>query len=326
MKINELIIAMLLTCTVGGCYAINKEEVTFQSGSLRLAGTVLLPKGEGPFPSVVFLHGSGESTREQNEWRAKKFVKQGYIALIYDKRGTGESEGVEDDWRYFSFDSLAQDAIAAVDYLKTRNDVNQQHIGIVAASQSGWVAPLAASRSKDISFMVVISASVSTVAEDRLFERAARLKKEGFSNDEVSEATEMQMLDQAVTRDHSNHTEFKELWEKNKNKRWFPRVYISDYFLNDPTTNPYRNWYKQVIDFDPLPLLNKIDIPILWLFGDPVLDRFGPVQKSIERLNELKTKGKRYTIIQYQHADHNLKGADYLNDIFEWLRGMVEID
>lgn len=322
MKFKVLIIGAIFAFTVGTSHAGKKEEVTFVSGLLQLSGTVLLPKGDGPFPAVVFLHGSGESTRDQNLWRAKKFVKQGYIALIYDKRGTGESEGTKDDWRFFSFDSLAQDAVAAIDYLKTRPDVKKEKIGLLAASQSGWVAPLAATKSRDISFLVIISASVSTVAEDRLFERAARLTSEGFSQSEVEEATQMQKLDQDLTRDNSRYEEFKALWKINKEKSWFPRVYLSEYFLQEPSSNAYRNWYKSVIDFDPVPLLKQSTTPILWLYGDASLDRFGPVEKSIERIDVLKELGKNYKLIQYNDADHNLKGADYFPDIFSWLKNL----
>lgn len=318
MKFKGLIF-ILQVAFVCSAYASPKKEVTFQSGSVELSGTLMLPKGTGPFPALVFLHGSGASTRDQNAWRAKKLVKQGYAALIFDKRGAGKSTGSEADWRYFSFDSLATDAIAAVNFLKNQREIIPDKIGLVAASQSGWVAPLAASSSGDIAFMVIISASVSTVAEDRLFERAARLRKEGFSKAQVSEATSMQELDQEVTRDHSNFPEFQTLWLENEDKDWFPRVYPSKYFLQDPSVNQYRLWFRNVIDYDPVPIISKLNIPVLWLFGDPSLDRFGPVQKSVERINSFIEEGKEFKMIQYADADHNLKGASYFEDIISWL-------
>ncbi len=323
MKLKTIFVLLLLSLTTS-VFSAKKEEVKFRSGNVLLSGTVMIPKGKGPFPAVVFLHGSGDATRDQNTWRAKKFVKQGYLVLIFDKRGTGKSEGTDNDWIYFSFDSLAQDAVAAIEYLKTRSDVIKEEIGIIAASQSGWVAPIAAARSKDISFMVVISASISTVAEDRLFERAARLKKEGFPKSQVAEATLMQKLDQEVTRNPSKFPKFQKLWEENKSKEWFPRVYNSEYFLQDPNTNDYRKWFVNVLDFDPKPFLDKIDIPVLWLFGDADIDRYGPVQKSITRVNSYIAKEKNFKVIQYDGADHNLRGADYFSDIFSWLNDKVQ--
>ncbi len=312
---------MLAICFQAQAF-IKKEEVTFKSGSLLLSGTVLTPKGSGPFPAVVFLHGSGAATRDQNLWRAKKFTRQGYVSLIFDKRGAGSSQGSEADWRYFNFDSLAQDAVAAVDYLHSRKEVDPSQIGLIAASQSGWVAPIATKKSNRISFMVIISGSVSTVAEDRIFERSERLKREGFSETDRSEATQMQQLDHEVTRDHRRFSEFKTMWNDYETRDWFPRVYPSKFFLQSPEKNAYRQWFRTVIDFDPLPLIESVQVPILWLFGDPELDRFGPVQASMKRINDLISDGKSFQLIQYDGADHNLKGVDYFEDIFEWLNGI----
>lgn len=300
---------------------IKKEEVTFKSGRLILSGTILIPKGSGPFPAVVFLHGSGAATRDQNKWRAKQFARQGYVSLIFDKRGTGSSQGSEADWKYFSFDSLAQDAVAATEYLLSRKEVDPSNIGLIAASQSGWVAPIAATKPARISFMIIISASVSTVAEDRIFERSERLKREGFSESDRSEVALMQKLDHEVTRDSSRFPEFQTMWQEFGSRTWFPRVYPSEYFLQDPTKNAYRQWFKTIIDFDPMPFIASMGIPTLWLFGDPALDRFGPVQKSMDRINEQITEGKPFQLKQYKGADHNLNGADYFEDVFEWLKG-----
>ncbi len=316
-----LCLLFIVLCCFQASAFIKKESVSFQSGSHRLSGTALIPKGPGPFPAVVFLHGSGAATRDQNKWRAKKFTQQGYISLIFDKRGAGESQGSEEDWRYFSFDSLAQDAIAAVDYLCARKDVNPDQIGLIAASQSGWVAPIAAVKSKRISFMILISASVSTVAEDRIFERSERLKHEGFNTTQRSEVMLMQKLDHNVTRNPERFPEFETLWTQNQSKAWFPRVYPSDYFLQDPASSVYRKWFRNVLDFDPVPFFETLKIPIFWLFGDPALDRFGPVEKSVEQVNNLIASGKPFQLIQYEGADHNLKGAAYFEDMFDWLNG-----
>lgn len=317
MKGLYALVLLTICCHVQA--GIKKEAITFKSGTLTLSGTVLIPKGSGPFPAVVFLHGSGPDTRDQNRWRAKKFTRQGYVSLIFDKRGTGFSQGSEQDWRYFSFDSLAQDAIAAVDYLHSRQEVDPTQIGLIAASQSGWVAPIASTKSNRISFMVIISGSVSTVAEDRIFERGERLKREGFNEVDRSEVKEMQNLDHAVTRDHSRFPEFQSLWRKYESRAWFPRVYPSEYFLQAPEENAYRQWFKRVIDFDPLPIIASLEVPTLWLYGDPELDRFGPVKESVRRIDQLITTGKPFLLKQYDGADHNLNGSDYFEDIFEWL-------
>ena len=318
----SLVSCCIFLCSGLKALAISTEEIAFKSGELTLSGSILKPAGEGIFPAIIFLHGSGPETRENSLRRAKRFAKNGYLALIYDKRDAGKSGGSKADWSYFSFDSLAQDALAAVHYLKQRKDVQTKKIGLHAASQSGWVASIVAANSKDIAFMIVLSASVSTLAEDRLFERAARLKREGFSPKALAEAKEMQILEPKTTIADEAADEFTRLFEKNREKTWFSRVY--------PTGGPfsefmikYRKWYATIADFDPIPYLEKIEIPVLWIFGDPSLDRQGPVELSISNLEKLKQKGKDYAIFQFAGEGHNVKEKKYKSPLNNWLSALA---
>jgi hypothetical protein len=90
------------------------EEVGFENGGTHLAGTLLAPVTPGPHPAIVMLHGSGPSTRESLQPFADVFARNGIAVLLHDKRGTGASTG---NWTHATFDDLASDAIAAVEYL-----------------------------------------------------------------------------------------------------------------------------------------------------------------------------------------------------------------
>src|SRR5260221_13875092 len=65
----------------------------FESGHVRLAFTLDLPAGRGPFPAVVMGHGSGRITRDQLTWGAQHLTSLGFAVLRFDKRGVGESSG-----------------------------------------------------------------------------------------------------------------------------------------------------------------------------------------------------------------------------------------
>jgi pimeloyl-ACP methyl ester carboxylesterase len=95
----------------------------------------------------VFTHGSGDAGRDNGRYQeeAEYFAEEGIASLVFDKRGYGDSEG---DWRTASFEDLALDAIAAVDHSR---------IGLRGASQSGWVLPVAASKSESIRYLILIS-------------------------------------------------------------------------------------------------------------------------------------------------------------------------
>jgi len=78
--------------------------------------------------------------------------------------------------------------LAAVKYPQTLNDIDTSRIGLFGVSQGGWVAPLAAYKAKKkIDFIILLFASVSTMADDRLFECAERLKREGFTDAEIQQ-------------------------------------------------------------------------------------------------------------------------------------------
>ena len=198
---------------------VDKQSVTFKSGDLDLAGTVYMPRSASPVPAVVLIHGSGRVDRSSMEYWAKIFAESGVAALAYDKRGVGKSQGPEFAWRDYNFDDLAADAAAGASFLEARPDIDPERVGIFGASQGGWVAPLAATRAKRIAFMVMVSASVTTTAEDNLFERDARLEGEGFTEAEIAEVHAMHLVDLDVSRNGSRFDEFTQLWEANKSKR-----------------------------------------------------------------------------------------------------------
>lgn len=273
----------------------------------KLSGLLILPNGIETPPVFIMIHGSGPSPKEEMRWYADKLVKRGYAALIYDKRGVGSSEGPEDFWRYFSFDILASDVIGAVNFLKNSGHIDTQRINLFGASQGGWVAPLAASMSEqDIESMVIVSGPVTSVAEDRIFERGRRLRGEGFTPAELEEVKQLQLLDHEFSRDSTALGPFKDAWDENKSKRWFRRVYLSEEPI--PASSKWRKTQTGIIDFDPVPILASLKIPIVWIFGDPDLDDLGPVEKSMQNLQELKSiHGKDYLVLQYDGYDHNLE-------------------
>src|SRR5207244_2077563 len=128
----------------------DEQEVVFSNNNVRLSGSILIPHVGGQHPAIVFIHGSGPESRDASRFLAEVFVSRGIAALIYDKRGVGSSTG---DWRDSSFDDLAKDALAAVEYLKNRPDINSSRIGLMSSSQGGWVAPITASLSADVRFV-----------------------------------------------------------------------------------------------------------------------------------------------------------------------------
>jgi uncharacterized protein len=138
----------------------SEEEVQFQNGDVTLNGTVLVPEGSDRHAAIVLIHGAGPRTRHTELYRGmgEIFVNAGLVTLIYDKRTEGYSaSGVGKDSRSYSL--LADDALAAVEVLRARDDVDPTKIGLWGLSEGGWVAPLTAFRSSDVAFVIVLGAN-----------------------------------------------------------------------------------------------------------------------------------------------------------------------
>jgi dipeptidyl aminopeptidase/acylaminoacyl peptidase len=153
-------------------------EINFNNGDLELAGMLFTPEGEGPFPTVVVIHGSGTSSRD-SKWylsMTQHLLDNGIAVLLPDKRGSEKSAG---EWRGASFEDLAGDALSAVEYLKSQKDLEYSSIGLLGMSQGGWIAPLAASKSDDVSFVISMSGAFVTTDEQLLYEETNSIHRMG---------------------------------------------------------------------------------------------------------------------------------------------------
>jgi uncharacterized protein len=137
---------------------------SFGDGGVRLAGRLLLPAGRGPFPAAELVAGSVPATRDTYDLWAMFFVSRGFAVLSYDKRGVGASSGT-----YVraatdaNLRNLAADALAGVEWLRLRHEIDPKRIGLSGGSQAGWVIELAASQSRAIRFAALQSGPAMSV-------------------------------------------------------------------------------------------------------------------------------------------------------------------
>jgi uncharacterized protein len=142
-------------------YPYDVVEVTYNSGPIQLAGTLTLPRGQGPFPAALLISGSGPQDRDETIMGHKPFwiiadylTRQGLAVLRVDDRGVGKSTG---NSTMLTFDGMADDVLAGIAYLKGRKEIDARHTGVIGHSEGGMVGPLAASRSSDIAFVVMLA-------------------------------------------------------------------------------------------------------------------------------------------------------------------------
>ena len=163
MKTIILFLLGILSLTGSIAQKRLSSYVTFKSGNETIEGIFVRPDIGGKLPVVVFQQGSGNHSfdgYDTTAWGPHKFyiedvlLEQGYAMLYCNKRGLGNSTG---NWKSNDFYGRADDAYAAVNYLKTRNDVDSSRIGISGHSQGGWIAQIVASQHADIAFVISLA-------------------------------------------------------------------------------------------------------------------------------------------------------------------------
>jgi uncharacterized protein len=155
-----------------------EREVAFASGDVRLAGSLFLPSGAGPHPALAIVHGAGPHNRESYRLLASSLASAGVAALIYDKRGTGESKG---DFASATFSDLTDDALAAHALLRREPTVDEARVGLAGASQGAWIIADAAVQNDDVAFLVALSASGFKPGDSADWLTGSMLAVRGFS-------------------------------------------------------------------------------------------------------------------------------------------------
>jgi pimeloyl-ACP methyl ester carboxylesterase len=171
MRSAHLFILLLLVSLRVTAAEVRTEEVRFQSHGTTLSGSIVFPT-DATHAAVVFIHGSGPQARGLH-W-AERFAQAGIAALVYDKRGAGKSGGVYEGEQSVSEKNLAllaDDAVAALHVLAAHEKLKAVPTGFAGISQAGWIAPLAADRTRLARFLLLWSGPVCQVSEEDIYSK-----------------------------------------------------------------------------------------------------------------------------------------------------------
>src|SRR5262249_42350498 len=287
-----------------------EEEVRFQSGGITLVGTLRLPLTKDKHPAVFLLQGSGDADREAESFYADYFARQGIATLVYDKRGTGSSGG---DYRDENFDDFAADALAGVHYLQSRKDINAKRVGLRGRGHGGIVAPLAASLSKDVAFMINVSGAGVPPYQQVTYQLEAQMRRDGFSETEIAEAVAYVNQKWQVARTGGEGWDrLQAATQAARDKRWLARAQPADK-LEDIVPG-----WKLQMEYDPMPALEKVKCPVLAVFGE--LDTLTPVAETTANYRKglRKAGNKDFTLKVFPNADHALLVWPKPNDRAHW--------
>lgn len=247
------------------------EDVAFDSApGVRLAGTLTLPPGRGPFPAVALVSGSGPQDRDETLVGHQPFLvladhltRQGIAVLRYDDRGVAKSTGRFQDAVIRDF---AIDAGAAVAYLRTRADISASRIGLIGHSEGGLIAPMVAEADRKLAFIVLLAGPAAPSREVMVAQRAAISRVAG-ANPVMVQRTEavMRKIDDALIGPGDSVTANAEvrriLTEAATSAGVKPETIIAQNAL------VFTPWYRAFITYDPRPTLARLRLPVLALNG-----------------------------------------------------------
>jgi pimeloyl-ACP methyl ester carboxylesterase len=276
-------------------------------GGVKLAGRLVLPKGDNSVPIVVLVHGAEHDSAREDYSLQRLFPAENIGAFVYDKRGTGGSEG-----KYTQdFDTLADDAVAAMQEAKRIAGTRCARIGYQGGSQGGWVAPLAAIRAPVDFVIVSFGLAVSVIDEDQQ-EVALEMRLKGHTQEEISKALEVASAAEAIFE--SNFTKgferFDAVRAKYRNEPWYKDLHgnYTHFFLPYSEAELREKGRAFVwgtpFRYDPMPTLRSVKAPQLWILGEDDLE--APSAETSRRIKVLIAEGKPITLALFPHAEHGM--------------------
>jgi pimeloyl-ACP methyl ester carboxylesterase len=281
--------------------AFARKEVSFRSGGNTLRGVLIAPKARGPHPAVAFVHGSGSLSRNDptsHPALREHWARHGVASLCWDKPGVGASRG---DWTEQSFRDRAREAIDAVRFLQGRPEIDPKRVGLWGISQGGWICPLAASLSRDVAFVILVSAPAGTIEEQDLYRVEQEMRADNRPKGDIDQALAFARLRIAFLR-RAPFEQFDAAQREVKGKGWF-EGYVHRLAPRDFA------FARKNLSYDGRPVLRGVRCPVLILVGGR--DTIVPARKSaalIERALK-KAGNKDVTVKTFADADHFMHAA-----------------
>jgi len=316
-----------------------EEEVSYKYGEATITAKLLVPATQGPHPALIDL-GQGYFLGPDNGPDQYFYVRQGLAMMTPIRRTVGGSEA---NYLKSSFEERAREALAGVELLKQRKDINPRQIGLYGDSQTAWIAPLAATLSPDVGFLILRVPSALPVTENILYEIESNLRRDNFSEADITKALALRQLIHHTILTNTEWEKLKAEIDKSKNEKWFPYVRAGWFpSLKIPPDGATVKGLRDPLTYDPLPILQTVTVPVLALNGE--LDEAVPTKQSVPILEGAfrKAGNKDFTIIVLPKAGHNFLETDrpygaeefvrktryvsgYWNTLAAWLRKHVKV-
>ncbi|TDE45999.1 alpha/beta fold hydrolase [Flavobacterium rhamnosiphilum] len=296
-------------------YSYYSEEINFENkkDKIVLAGTLTLPKKGGNYPVVILISGSGPQNRDEELMGHKPFLvisdyftKNGIAVLRYDDRGVAQSKG---DFKTATSLDFASDVESAIAYLKTRKEINKNKIGLVGHSEGGIIAPMVASKSKDVNCIVLLAGTGIPGDQLLLLQQELMSRASGVSEVDIQNSIASMKRAVGIISKSTNSEQLKiELTEyikaaNSKGPEEIGKISKDDYIKSqvDQMTSP---WNQYFIKYNPATALEKVKCPVLAVNGEKDLQV--PPKENLTAIKNALEKGgnKKVTIKEFPNLNH----------------------
>lgn len=357
----SILFAMLFLLSSCAMFAskIVEEEITFYNGKLKFGGTLTLPTGEGKFPLVILISGSGQQNRDEEIMGFKPFAdiamhlsSAGYAVFRYDDRGVDSSKNTPADLENATVFDFAKDAYSALQEMKNHKKVNPAKIGFLGHSEGGVIAQkLAADYPKEVNFIILMASPAVSGVKISRYQVEQSNKEAGLSAESIDTVLKYQdMLTGAVIAGKSGEELKQMLYDMNvKTISLLPaerRKFITDVdkyvrAMSDQMLKSVSNPYiKEYFRYDPVVAMRKIKCPTLAIFGEKDMQVPVSMNKAalsaafegrkqlleiviIKDANHLFQKAETGSVSEYYKLEKKFEDT-FLQTIETWLKKKIK--
>ena len=301
-------------------YPYSVEEVSYQNSAagITLGGTLTKPNSAGPFPALLLITGSGAQNRDEELLGHKPFLiladyltRKGIAVLRVDDRGVGKSTGV---FKTATSEDFAGDVRSGIKYLQSRKDINTKKIGLLGHSEGGIIAPMVASSSKDVAFIVLMAGPSLPGDQILILQDSLISGVMGVPYDRVKQALQLNRklfaLVKTITDTTSLRKQTRSLMEEAMRADTSTGGRIDSAAVTATVNELSSPWFRYFITYDPAPALEHVACPVLAINGSKDLQV--PANENIAGMNAAfkKSGNKRAIAMILPGLNHLLQKAE----------------
>ena len=306
------------------------EEVTYHNldKKANISGTITIPKTANKtskpqvYPAVLLISGSGPQNRDEEMMGHKPFAliadfltRKGFIVLRFDDRGTGKSTGIFETATSMDF---ADDVSAGIEFLKQRKEVDISKIGLLGHSEGGMIAPIVAAQRKDVHFLILMAGPGIKPIDLMTEQNIAILSTMGISKKTLDTYGSLyKNISLAIIRENdlskasTSASAVFNSWLSGKDSAILKELDLlttkkQNIYVKNMVTTLSGPWFKFFFNYDPAPVLKKVNAKVLVLNGE----------KDVQVLPASNLAGME-AALRNSKSSYEIKVAKGVNHLFQ---------